>query len=171
VPVLSEAEMAAAPAETTVTPTDAAPITQAEAALSAALEPPPIDESDASAEAGEGIAPKEIVLALASEDAGLRSAAQRILSALYPDWARSSVKRQIIVPLLAGLRDERFTVRASAARTLGKLGEPATVPALKQALHDCRSQVRRAAEEALEEIEEALNAPRSKKPRSRARSS
>ena len=71
----------------------------------------------------------------------------------------------------AALRDERFTVRAAAARTLGKLGEPATVPALKQALHDCRSQVRRAAEEALEEIEEALSAPRAKKPRSRARSS
>jgi len=115
----------------------------------------PLEEPEPSDEADDGAAPKEIVLALASDDAGLRSAAQRILSSLYPDWARSRAKRQVIVPLLAGLRDERFTVRAAAARTLGKLGEPATVPALKQALHDCRSQVRRAAEEALEEIEEA----------------
>jgi len=69
-----------------------------------ALPEEPLEEPEPSDEADDGAAPKEIVLALASDDAGLRSAAQRILSSLYPDWARSIAKRQVIVPLLAGLR-------------------------------------------------------------------
>jgi HEAT repeat protein len=55
-------------------------------------------------------------------------------------------------PLLPHLSDRRYSVRARAARALGRLGDPRARLALMRALKDREPEVRRAAREALGEM-------------------
>jgi HEAT repeat protein len=101
----------------------------------------------------------ELILALRDDDTAIRVAASRILRKLYPDWPRSRNARQAIPDFVAALHTDNFRVRAAAARALGRIGERSTLAVLRLLLNDARSQVRRAAEEAMEDIEEGAGPP------------
>ncbi|MCD5397553.1 HEAT repeat domain-containing protein, partial [candidate division NPL-UPA2 bacterium] len=61
---------------------------------------------------------------------------------------------RVVEPLIASLRDEDPHVRRSAARALGKIGDPRAVGPLIAALKDEDSNVRKSAAESLKKITE-----------------
>jgi HEAT repeat protein len=97
----------------------------------------------------------ELILALRDDETAIRVAAARILRKLYPGWTRSRNARQAIPDFVGALHADSYRVRAAAARALGRIGERSTVAVLRLLLDDPRSQVRHAAEEAIENIEGA----------------
>lgn len=110
--------------------------------------------SDGVAQAMRQPAP-ELILALRDDETAIRVAAARILRKLYPGWTRSRNARQAIPDFVGALHADSYRVRAAAARALGRIGERSTVAVLRLLLDDPRSQVRHAAEEAIENIEGA----------------
>ncbi|MCU0242568.1 MAG: HEAT repeat domain-containing protein [Vicinamibacteria bacterium] len=138
------------PHEENTGPTAVRPVEEASAVSTAAASP----EETSVAMAFDG-PPRELILALKDEDSAIRNAALIILSKLYPTWQASRAAKAAIPDFVAGLHDPRHLVRASSARALGKIGEPLTIAVLKLTLNDRRSLVRQAAEEALEEIDDA----------------
>lgn len=91
--------------------------------------------------------PEEQSAASASRDSTERDSAGSTgdVSAVSHGQSDSTV----VLALIARVRDEDADVRAAAAQSLGKLGDPRAVPALVGALADGEAKVRAAAAEAL----------------------
>jgi HEAT repeat protein len=78
-------------------------------------------------------APKELILALASDDDSLRAATETVLDRVYPGWRRATLDPLVVDAVAAALHSPNGTVADAARRCLSSLSDPGAAEALRRA--------------------------------------